>query len=84
MQMPLLFLFARSRGLWEGEDGKNGRTKRDDVVKLRCIAASARTEGPRTRSARSPEQWPQCDAFGATFCHGAGEIAGRLTVKPSS
>ena len=57
--MPPPFLFARSRGLWEGEDGKNGRTKPDDSGKLRWIAASAMAEGPRTRSALRPEQWPQ-------------------------
>jgi len=63
--MPPPFLFARSRGLWEGEDGQNGRTKPDDSGKLRWIAASAIAEGPRTRSARRAEQWPQYGAFGA-------------------
>jgi hypothetical protein len=38
-------------------------------------------EGPRTRNARSLEQWPQLNALGATFCHGAGGKAGRLTVE---
>ena len=33
-QMQPPFLFVRSRGLWEGEDGKNGRTKPDDLGKL--------------------------------------------------
>ena len=82
--MPSLFLFARSRGLWESEDGKNGRTKPDDSGKLRRIAASAMAEGPRTRSALRPEQWPQLSAFEEKFCHAAGEKAGRLKVKPPS
>jgi hypothetical protein len=56
--MPPPFLFARSRGLWEGEDGKNGRTIAEDSGKLRWIAASAMAEGPRTRSVLRPEQWP--------------------------
>ena len=74
--MPPPFLFARSRGLGESEDGKNGRTKTDDSGKLRCTAASAMAEGPRARSALRPEQWPQFSAFGANFCHSAGEKAG--------
>jgi hypothetical protein len=82
--MPPPFLFARSRVLGESEDGKNGRTKPDDSGKLRRIAASAMAEGPRTRSALRPEQWPQFSAFGAKFCHGAGEKAGRFTMKPPS
>jgi len=45
--MPPPFLFARSRGLWEGKDGQNGRTKADDSGKLRWIAASAMADGPR-------------------------------------
>ena len=50
--MPPPFLFARSRGLWEGEDGKNGRTKPDDSgkVALNCGVC----DGGRAEDSKRP------------------------------
>ena len=79
-QMPPSFRFARSLSLGEG-GRKEWADQTDNSAKLGWIAASAMMKGPRTRSARRPEQSPQGSAFPTTFCHGAEQQAGRLNVK---
>ena len=61
------FLCVWSWGLGESEDGENERMEPERSGKLRWLAASAMAEGPRNRSARRPEQWPQISATGAMF-----------------
>jgi len=75
------FLCVWSWGLGESEDGENGRMEPESLGKLRWLAASAKAEGPRNRSARRPEQWPQISATGARFRTGAGRNAGCKKVK---
>jgi len=79
--MPAPFLCVQSWGLGESEDGENGRMEPESSGKLRWLAASAKAEGPRNRSARRPEQWPQFSATGARFRTGAGENAARIKVR---
>lgn len=73
--MPAPFLCVRSWGLGEGEDGENGRTEPEGLGKLRWLAAFAMARGPRNRSARRPEQWPQISATEAVFRADAGANA---------
>jgi hypothetical protein len=82
--MPPPFLFARSRGLRQSEVGKNGQTKTDNSGRFAELRRLRWRKGRGLEAPSVLEQWPQLSAFRAKFCHGAGEKAGCLTVKPPS